>query len=76
MTESQAIEPKECPFLRPRMASHLGAFPIGVYCRLPSGRIRIPARDELTRFCTTGGYCDCLVYRRAHAWEISFMGLA
>ncbi len=76
MTESQAIELKECPFLRPRMASHLGAFPIGVYCRLPSGRIRIPSRDELARLCTTEAYRDCLVYNRAHAWETTFLGLA
>jgi hypothetical protein len=76
MSKSLTTDPKECPFLRPRMASHLEAFPIGVYCRLPSGRVRIPSRDELARFCTAGRHPDCPVYRRAHAWEITILGLA
>ena len=75
MSETRTIERKECPFLRPRMSSHGAAFPVGIYCRLPSGRVRIPSRDELARLCTAGHYSDCLVYRRAHAWEITFMGV-
>lgn len=76
MSESLTTEQKECPFLRPRMAGDLASFPIGVYCRLPSGRVRILSRDELRRFCTKGDYRDCIVYRRAHAWETTYLGLA
>lgn len=60
MTEANA-----CPFLRPETAERLAAFPVGVYCRLPDGRVRIPSRDELVRFCTTGRHDDCFAYRRA-----------
>jgi len=69
MSETR-VRQKECPFLRPMMTSHLGAFPIGIYCRLPSGRVRIPSRDELARFCTAGQHRDCPAYRRACYWEI------
>ncbi len=53
------------------MVSHLGAFPIGVYCRLPSGRARIPSRDDLVRLCASGRYGDCPVYRRARYLDFS-----
>lgn len=76
MGEPSTIEQEQCPFLRPRKANTLGSFPTGIYCRLPSGRVRIPSRDGLRRLCTTEDYRDCLVYRRAHAWEITFLGLA
>lgn len=76
MSTTLTTDRKECPFLRPRMTSHLEAFPIGVYCRLPSGRVRVPSHDELRRFCTKGDYHDCPVYRRAHAWETTYLGLA
>jgi hypothetical protein len=56
---------KNCPFLRPDGTVPLYPFPVAVYCRLPGGRIRIPSRDELARFCTSGHYHDCLAYRRS-----------
>lgn len=74
MSETRMIEAAQCPFLRPMMVSDLGAFPMGVYCRLPSGRIRIPSRDELARFCSAGHHHDCPVYRRARYREIEVAG--
>lgn len=59
MTEANA-----CPFLRPERAERLAAFPVGVYYRLPDGRVQIPSRDELIRFCPTGHHSDCLAFRR------------
>ena len=52
MEKPAGVNALRCPF--PAGAHRLGAFPLGVYCRLPSGRARIPSRDELARFCTTG----------------------
>ena len=71
MDETRPIGRRECPFLRPMTVSHLGAFPTGVYCRLPSGRARIPSRDELARLCTAGRYRDCPAYRRARYLDSS-----
>jgi hypothetical protein len=58
-----------CPFLRPEAADHLEAFPVGVYCRLPDGRVRVPSRDELARFCAAGHYRDCPGFRSARQRE-------
>ena len=66
----------KCPYLRPERADRLGAFPLGVYCRLPDGRVRIPSRDELARFCTTGHHADCVGFRRARYLETVVSGLA
>ena len=76
MEKRAATDAAKCPFLRPAGADHLGAFPLGVYCRLPSGRVRIPSRDELARFCTTGYHRDCLAFRQARYLETAVTGLA
>ena len=73
--ENNAGTPK-CPYLRPHRADRLAAFPMGVYCRLPDGRVRIPSRDELARFCTTGHHYDCVGFRRARYLETVVSGLA
>ena len=73
--ENNAETPK-CPYLRPHRADRLAAFPMGVYCRLPDGRVRIPSRDELARFCTTGHHADCIGFRRARYLETGVSGLA
>jgi hypothetical protein len=65
MGHSGSAETPKCPYLRPERADRLAAFPIGAYCRLPDGRVRIPSRDELARFCTTGHHADCVSIRRA-----------
>lgn len=65
-----------CPYLRPETSDCLGSFPMGFYCRLPRGRVRIPSRDELARFCTTGHHGDCVTFRRARYLETVVSGLA
>ena len=52
-----------CPFLAPVVADWLWMRPIGVYCRRPGRRVRIPAASTLARFCTAqyrlcDGYSD------------------
>ena len=76
MEKRVAADATRCPFLRPCGSPHLGAFPLGVYCRLPSGRVRIPSGDELARFCTTGYHRDCLAVRQARYLETVVSGLA
>ena len=41
-----------CPFLFPVVADRLWMRPIGVYCRRPGRRVRIPAASTLTQCCT------------------------
>jgi hypothetical protein len=38
--------------------------------------MRIPSRDELARFCTTGYHRDCLAFRQARYLETAVTGLA
>ena len=76
MGKPAGVNALRCPFLRPGGAHRLGAFPLGVYCRLPSGRARIPSRDELARFCTTSYHRDCLAFRQARYLETVVTGLA
>jgi hypothetical protein len=54
----------ECPFLQP---GRPGAGPIGligVYCRFPDGRVRVPAMDEMRRFCLREQWEHCPAYER------------
>ena len=34
------------------------------YCRMPDGRVRIPAPDERANFCTSGRHNFCPVVQR------------
>ena len=68
MNETLTSKQVDCPFLRPPLAGH-------IYCRLPSGRIRILSSDELARLCTRGRYNDCPVFRRVRANEMDLTGL-
>jgi hypothetical protein len=53
MPRSSALDdPGCCPFLVPVLADRLWMRPIGVYCRRPGWRVRIPAAATLTRCCT------------------------
>ena len=76
MIEMPRSQARECPFLQPTMASRSELLGIGVYCRLPSGRARIPSRDEVARFCAAGKFRECPVYRRARYLEADLVGLA
>ena len=53
-----------CPNVDPGISDVSGRPTCAVYCRLPHGRVRIPSRDEVSRFCLTGYFRDCLGYRR------------
>lgn len=73
--ESESTVAPECPFLRPVTADRLWMYPTGVYCRPPWGRVRVPSRDSLIRFCLNGGYHDCPSYRRWREQETAVAGL-
>lgn len=65
MAEKPPDEEERCPFLRSVSDEQLGAFPLGVWCALPSKRLRVPLRDELQHFCRGGHHYACSLYRRA-----------
>jgi hypothetical protein len=65
----EMTETSPCAYLRPNVGAPPSALSIAVYCGLPSGRARIPSRDELLRFCVTGSHGDCPGYRRARHAE-------
>jgi len=76
MGETLMIERKECPLLRRRRTGGPEElFPSGIYCRLPSGRVRIPSHEELAQFCTAGLYYDCPRFARVRAHEMDLTGL-
>jgi hypothetical protein len=37
---------------------------IGIYCRFPDGRVRVPAMDEMRRFCLREQWEHCPAYER------------
>jgi hypothetical protein len=51
-----------CPFAQP--APPLSETGDGFYCRLPGGRVRFPAPEEIRRFCAGDGFANCPVNRR------------
>jgi hypothetical protein len=59
-----AADVTECPSLQPSRPLTLGQRAIGLYCRLPNGRVRVPSRDETRRFCLVDRWRDCPVYQR------------
>ena len=62
-----------CPLLRPAGYAGSGRPPVPVYCRLPSGKVRVPTPAELGSLCFVERYRDCSGYRR---WAKSRRGLA
>ena len=55
---------RECPFLQPVRSPGRYGRRIGISCRFPDGRIRVPPVDEIPRFCVRGEWRRCLAYRR------------
>lgn len=53
-----------CPFLQPTRRLGRGDVAIGVYCRLPDGRVRVPARHELRAWCIPGRFESCPTHER------------
>lgn len=56
-------ENQDCPFLRSVVADQIWIWPTAVYCRVPSGRVRILTPQTVSRYCIGGGYRDCPSYR-------------
>jgi hypothetical protein len=54
---------RECPYLQPARPLSGGRL-IGIYCRMPDGRVRVPPEDERRRFCLRGQFEQCPAYRR------------
>jgi hypothetical protein len=54
----------DCPFLQPSRPLGAQGRLIGLYCRLPDGRVRVPEAEERRRFCVPGAWQDCPVYQR------------
>ena len=52
-----------CPNVDPGISNVTAPTMCAVSCRRPDGRIRIPSRDELNRFCLGGHFRDCPGYR-------------
>lgn len=60
MRQSASID--GCPFAQPApRVSETGA---GFYCRLPNGRVHIPAPDAIRRFCAGDRFTECPVNGR------------
>ncbi len=59
-------EEAPCPYLMPLAGRRAGGLPlpVPVYCRQPSGRVRVPSPDQLAWLCTAGQYHNCAGYRR------------
>ncbi len=64
MEPTEDAEVTDCPCLLPAIGRRGGAFPMPVYCRLPTGRVRVPTRDQLASLCTGGQHQNCPGYRR------------
>ncbi len=64
MVQMSEVEAPNCPFLTPEVGGRRGVFPFSVYCRLPSGRVRVPTRDQLVALCTAGQHQKCFAYCR------------
>jgi hypothetical protein len=76
MTRSGRDDERDCPCLTPTVRGRAGVGPESVYCRLASGRVRVPTRAELASRCTAGRYQSCPGYRRwvasrQWAWRLS-----
>jgi hypothetical protein len=64
---------RECPFFRASrsLSRELMAFGIytectalGIYCQLPSGRVRVPSGDEVKQHCVPNRFEACPIYGR------------
>jgi hypothetical protein len=76
MTDMDALDDTACPYLRPSVDAPMTTLTVAVYCGLPSGRARVPSRDELLTFCIGGHHRDCPGYHRARMREAFASGLA
>jgi hypothetical protein len=59
------ISGSSCPYLKPKPAGATSDVTYAVYCERNHGRVRIPSRDEIQRFCAGGHYLDCPAFANA-----------
>jgi hypothetical protein len=64
MDQDPTAGANECPFVHPARPLGRGGRLLGIYCRLPDGRVRVPPRDEMRRFCLREQWEQCPTYRR------------
>jgi len=64
METAVAADNDACPFVRPASPRGCAVTEAMVYCRLPRGAVRVPARDEFVRYCATGNFTACPIYQR------------
>ena len=69
MNELTSVGSLDCPFLRPVTVDYLWMYPTAVFCRPPSGHVRVPCPDTLTRICMNGHYRECDNYLRSDEGE-------
>jgi hypothetical protein len=62
MEEESRETARDCPCLTPAMSDFMWVHPTALYCRLPSGKIRVPSSDTLAWVCTNGYYHSCPNY--------------
>jgi hypothetical protein len=65
-----------CPHLRPQLVGADRGISVAIYCGLPDGRARVPARDEVKRYCLDASHDFCPGYRNARVRETFTRGLA
>ena len=65
---------RPCPYWIGGTAEPTKGVTCAAYCRRPDGAVRIPAPDEVRRFCVTGGHGDCAGYRRVVLDELLSLG--
>lgn len=51
-----------CPLMVPQGRRVHESWPLGIYCRLPGGRVCVPPREHVTIFCATGRWINCPTY--------------
>lgn len=65
MALPERVETRECPLLRPGLSAGLRAgLSAAIYCALPGGRVKVPTRDEIERFCVPSDFKRCPAYQR------------
>ncbi|HEV8440013.1 MAG TPA: hypothetical protein VGT40_18135 [Methylomirabilota bacterium] len=65
----------ECPFMKPAKPRAVGRSSTPVYCRLPRGRVRVPSREDVVRFCIPARYEECPAYLAGLRRVRALMGL-
>lgn len=54
-----------CPLLMPGAWGLRGLAAASIYCRLPGGRVRVPPREDVARFCAPRRFEACPTYERS-----------